>query len=101
MEMADETGRVQVEVAVAWPELQIVVPLTLDQGATVGEAVDRSGLPERFPELEIRPERLGVFGVHRSPDDPVRNGDRVEIYRPLKIDPKVARRLAAEAKKGS
>lgn len=97
--MAEDNEEIRIEVAVAWPELQAVVPLTLDRGATVGEAIDRSGLRERFPGLEISPDRLGIFGDRRSPDDPLRDGDRVEIYRPLKIDPKVARRMAAEAKK--
>lgn len=97
--MADDTGRIRIEVAVAWPELQVVVPLTLDRNSTVAEAIDRSGLRERFPGLEISPDRLGVFADRRDPDDLLRDGDRVEIYRPLKIDPKVARRMAAEAKK--
>lgn len=97
--MTEDTGRIQIEVTVAWPELQVVVPLTLDRGSTVAEAIDRSGLRERFPGLEISPDRLGVFADKRSPDDLLCDGDRVEIYRPLRIDPKVARRLAAEAKK--
>ncbi|MAS05740.1 MAG: RnfH family protein [Ahrensia sp.] len=97
--MAEEEAGIDVEVAVAWPELQLVVPVRLAEGATVADAIERSGLRERFPELEINPERLGVFADRRSPGDRLRDGDRVEIYRPLKVDPKVARRMAAEAKR--
>lgn len=97
--VTDDRGRLAVEVAVAWPELQVVIPLRLAEGATVADAIERSGLRERFPDLEVSPERLGVFAERRVPADTLRDGDRVEIYRPLKVDPKVARRLAAEAKR--
>jgi len=90
---------IAVEVAVAWPELQVIVPVSLPAGSTLADAIDISGLRERFPELEVDPERIGVFADRRAPDDRLRDGDRVEIYRPLKVDPKVARRLAAEAKR--
>jgi len=97
MAVTDRPGRIDAEVAVAWPELQVVIPVTLPAGATIADAIERSDIRGRFPDLEIDPARLGVFSSLRKPDDPVRDGDRVEIYRPLKVDPKVARRLAAEA----
>lgn len=98
--MADDSlERIEIEVAVAWPELQVLVPLTLTAGATVADAIAASGLESRFPNLEIHPDRLGVFAEKRSLDDELRSGDRVEIYRPLKVDPKEARRKAVEAKK--
>lgn len=99
--MTEDIPDIAVEVAVAWPEFQVVVSLALSEGSTVAEAIARSGLRERFPDLEISPERLGVFAERRAPDDRLRDGDRVEIYRPLKVDPRVARRLAAEAKRQS
>jgi hypothetical protein len=88
---------IRVEVAVAWPELQVLVPLLLQRGATVGDAVEAAGLQARFPALEIRADRLGVFSTPCGPERVLGDGDRVEIYRPLKIDPKIARRLIAEA----
>ncbi|MCA1779351.1 MAG: RnfH family protein [Xanthomonadaceae bacterium] len=97
--MAAESGALQVEVAIAWPELQVVVRLELQAGATVSDAIEASGLGKRFPQLDIRPDRLGVFGEKKRPDHALRNGDRVEIYRPLEVDPKTARRLAAEAER--
>jgi len=96
--MADEIERIRVEVAVAWPELQVLVPVVLERDATLEEAIERSGLRERFPGLEISRQRVGVFAQLRAPDTRLCDGDRVEIYRPLKIDPKEARRMAAEAK---
>jgi putative ubiquitin-RnfH superfamily antitoxin RatB of RatAB toxin-antitoxin module len=71
--------------------------LTLDPGATVRDAIARCGLLDEFPDL---PEALanaevsvGIWGCMKSMDDPLRDQDRVEIYRPLKVDPKEARRL--------
>lgn len=85
-----------VEVAVAFRQRQIVEEVELDAGATVGEAIERSGLAERFPELEIRSGRVGVFGKLQPLDHPLAPGDRVEIYRPLAADPKEVRRRLAE-----
>ena len=99
--MIDRSGRINAEVAVAWPELQVVIPVTLPDGARIEEAIERSGIRQRFPDLDTGAGRLGVFGSLRKPDEFVRDGDRVEIYRPLKMDPKVARRMSAEARKRS
>lgn len=94
--MADEPkDTLRVEVAVAWPELQVIVPLELPVGSTLADAIDRSGLHQRFPSLEIDSDRVGVFAEKRALGDVLADGDRVEIYRPLKIDPKEARRKAA------
>ena len=89
---------IEVEVAVAWPQQQVSVMVCVPEGATVGDAVEKSGLAERFPDLQIEPDRLGVFAELRKPSDPVQAGDRVEIYRPLKADPKEIRREMAERK---
>ncbi len=91
-------ANLRIEVVVAWPELQVVVALDLPEGATVADAIDRSGLQQRFPDLRIDPSRVGVFSEPCSMQHLVRDGDRVEIYRPLKLDPKEARRRAAEAR---
>jgi len=96
-----ESETIRVEVAVAWPELQVLIPMDLPSGATVAEAIERSGVRERFPELEIRDDRVGVFAEKRGLADSLRDGDRVEIYRPLKIDPRTARRLKASKSSNS
>lgn len=94
-----DEARLQVEVAVAWPELQVIVELALPPGSTVADAIERSALQERFPSLSVDPRRIGIFAEICDADRILRDGDRVEIYRPLKMDPKEARRRAAEARR--
>jgi uncharacterized protein len=89
---------VPVEVVHAYPEAQHVVVLTVPAGTTVGEAIARSGLLARFPQIDLARHRVGVFGTPCALDRVVQAGDRVEIYRPLLIDPKEARRRAARRK---
>lgn len=92
--------RLRIEVVYALRSEQVLVALEMEEGATVREAVERSGLPERFPGLEIAPGRVGVFGRVVPLDFRLRDGDRVEIYRPLLADPKQVRRERA-ARAGS
>lgn len=66
--------------------------LELPAGATVREAVQASGLPEVFPAFEAEAPPPGIWGRKTSWDQPLRDRDRVEIYRELKVDPKLARR---------
>lgn len=83
---------IDIEVAYAQPDNQVVVPLRVRAGVGAREAVRQSGLLERFPGIELNKVTLGVFGVRVSPGAPLAQGDRVEIYRPLQVDPKQARR---------
>jgi putative ubiquitin-RnfH superfamily antitoxin RatB of RatAB toxin-antitoxin module len=88
----------RVEVAYALPDRQAVVTLALPAaGLTALQAVERSGLLEQFPELRARPLVLGVYGVTCAHDRPLRDRDRVEIYRALKVDPRAQRRQRAVA----
>ena len=89
---------IRVEVAFATPDQQEIVELQVEQGCTAKEAVDKSGIADRFPAFPADSVSLGIFsrplnGVDLpSPDDYVlADGDRVEIYRPLAMDPKQAR----------
>lgn len=89
----------QVEVVYALPDRQTVVALTLPQGASVQNAVTQSGLLQRFPDIELTKQKIGIFGKSVTLETPLRDGDRVELYRPLTRDPKQARReLAKEGK---
>jgi putative ubiquitin-RnfH superfamily antitoxin RatB of RatAB toxin-antitoxin module len=97
--MADGS-RITVSVVHAGPERVFSVDLTLPSGATVADAVERSGVRAALPDLEIREDRLGIFSRRATFGTVLRDGDRVEIYRPLKIDPKVARRLRAQRMSG-
>ncbi|MBB3228819.1 hypothetical protein FHW69_003464 [Luteibacter sp. Sphag1AF] len=85
-----------IEVIYAGPEGQVVIPLTVPAGTTVGEAAElacKSGLPAG---VSAQPDRLGVFSRRVDAARPVEQGDRVEIYRPLTIDPMDARRRRAK-----
>ncbi|MFT3789618.1 MAG: RnfH family protein [Rudaea sp.] len=67
-------------------------------GATVGEAIRACGIRDALP-ADFEPASIGIFGRIVTPDAPLRNGDRIELYRPLRIDPRQARRRRAEKQK--
>lgn len=88
----------RVEVCLALPDRQWLVELTLPAGATAAQAVSASGLPERLPaEVATDQMTVGVWNVVvEAPERHVlQDGDRVELYRPLRIDPKLARQARA------
>ena len=88
-----------VEVAFALPEKQTLLALQVPVNTTVIQAVESSGILDLHPEIDLARQKLGIFGRLAKPSEVLRPGDRVEIYRPLKADPKeVRRRLAAEGK---
>lgn len=87
---------IHVEVCYAQPARQEIVKVTLDEGATVQQALEASGLLGKFPEISLEQGKFGIFGKLVRLDSGVRAGDRVEIYRPLIADPKEVRRKRAE-----
>ena len=89
--------RMYIEVAYARPDEQTCVKLELPSGLSVLDAIRESGLLKRFPEIDLAVNKVGVYGRLCALDDPLREGDRVEIYRPLTADPKEARRRRALA----
>jgi hypothetical protein len=90
------TEEILVEVAYARPDQQVLLPVRLPPGATVGEAIRRSGVLERFPEIDLTRNKVGIWSKLSKLDTPLRDRDRVEIYRPLIADPKEVRRKRAE-----
>lgn len=86
------SAAIHVEVAYARPEEQAVVKLTVAIGTTVEQAVELSGILERFPEIDLSRNKLGIFGEITVLDRPLQEHDRVEIYRPLRGDPRELRR---------
>jgi putative ubiquitin-RnfH superfamily antitoxin RatB of RatAB toxin-antitoxin module len=86
---------VNVEVAYAKPEEQAIVVLQMPENATVEDAINASGLLVRYPEIDSSELNAGVFGVVCKLDQFIKDGDRIEIYRPLLHDPKEARRQRA------
>jgi putative ubiquitin-RnfH superfamily antitoxin RatB of RatAB toxin-antitoxin module len=89
------TATLTVEVVYALAEAQDAVTLELAPGATLRDAVLRSGVLERHPEIDLAVQKLGIFGTPAAPDRLLCDGDRVEIYRALALDPKEARRKRA------
>ena len=85
----------QVEVAYAKPNDQLIVRLDVAEDTTVKAAVIQSGILQRFPEIDLDNNKVGIFGKLCKLDQTLRAGDRVEIYRPLLIDPKEGRRNRA------
>jgi len=91
----------EVEVAYARPDRQRIVTLQVPEGTTMSEAARLSGIDELFPEINLDEIDMGIFGkvIKKPAEHELREGDRVELYRPLKIDPKQAR-LNRARKKG-
>ena len=79
---------INVEVAYAMPEKQIIRAVNVDAGTTIGAAIVQSGIMMDFPDLELEDAKVGIFGKAALMTTVLSNGDRVEIYRPLIADPK-------------
>jgi len=88
---------IAVSVVYAEPERAFAIELSLSGGASVEDAIERSGIRKARPDIEIREDRLGIFSRRVSFETILRDGDRVEIYRSLLVDPKEARRRRARA----
>lgn len=82
----------RVEVAYAKPLEQWILPVDIAEGAKVADAISASGILERFPEIDLATATVGIFGKPCALEHLPRAGDRIEIYRPLAADPRVARR---------
>lgn len=87
--------RIAVEVVYAAAEGALRRQVDLAAGSTVMQAIEASGIRAELPEAAVDPARLGIFSRRAAPDEVLRDGDRVEIYRPLALDPKDARRRRA------
>jgi len=94
-----EMCTITVEVAFALAERQQLVRVAVAPGTTVIAAIERSGIAGQFPAQDLSSCRLGIWGRLVDAAQVLQDGDRVELYRPLNIDPRDARRrLAAEGK---
>jgi putative ubiquitin-RnfH superfamily antitoxin RatB of RatAB toxin-antitoxin module len=93
-----ESVKQRVEVCYALPGVSFLVQLDVDSGTTIAEAITASGVLARFPEIDLAHNKLGVFGKLKPADTVLRDGDRIEIYRPLQADPMESRRRRARHK---
>ena len=99
------SGKINIEAVYALPDEQTLFRQSVPEGATVAEAIQLCGILEKYPEIDLATNKLGIFGKLAKPDTVLRDKDRIEIYRPLIADPKEVRRKRAEEgkamKKGS
>ena len=84
---------IEVTVVCAWEHEQTVLPLAVAEGSCVAEVLEASGIADRYPQLSLA--QVGIYGELVTPEWVVSAGDRIEIYRPLQIDPMEARRIRA------
>ena len=88
--------KIVVEVVYAYPERYFLKKLTLENPITIQNAIVQSGVLEKYTEIDLHQNKVGIFSRTAKLTDIVENGDRIEIYRPLIADPKEIRRKKAE-----
>ncbi len=87
---------INVELIYIEPNSQNSLKLDLIKGTNIKQAIQGSGLLERFPEIDLNVNKVGIFSKIKMPDTVLQAGDRIEVYRPLLADPKEARRERAK-----
>jgi putative ubiquitin-RnfH superfamily antitoxin RatB of RatAB toxin-antitoxin module len=90
------TDKFEIELVYALPHEQTLIKHKVEPGTTVAAAITSSGLLEKYPEIDLAKNKLGIFAKLTKGDAVVREGDRIEIYRPLIADPKEVRKKRAE-----
>lgn len=91
---------IQIEVAYAKPDMQVIIPLELTSNTSVEQAIETSGLLKEFKEIDLDKNKVGIFSKPCTLKTTLREGDRVEIYRPLIADPKkIRKQRAAQGKR--
>ena len=90
------SDRITVEVVYALPDEQTLLKQQVAAGATVAEAIEASGILQKYPQIDLATNKLGIFGKLVKADTVLRDRDRIEIYRPLIADPKEVRRKRSE-----
>ncbi len=90
------TERIEVEVIFALAEEQHLIRVQMALGTTVRDAITQSGILQRYPEIDLELSKVGIFNRLCGLDQQLKAGDRIEIYRPLKIDPMDKRRKRAK-----
>ena len=87
---------IKVEVLYALPHEQTLLNVEVPQGTALSDALKISGILDKYPEIDLAVNKLGIFGKLSKPDVVLRDRDRVEIYRPLIADPKEVRKKRTE-----
>ena len=90
--------QILVEVSYASPTKQIIISIKAPIDFNVKQAIEKSGIQKKFPCIDLSKNKVGIFGKQTTLDHLPRNRDRIEIYRPLILDPKEMRRKRAAKK---
>jgi putative ubiquitin-RnfH superfamily antitoxin RatB of RatAB toxin-antitoxin module len=90
------SARLSIEVCYALANEQTLIAVELPAGATVQQALEASGILQRYPQIDLGTQKVGVFGRFKALDAVLADHDRVEIYRPLLVDPKLSRQRRVE-----
>ncbi|TQV86993.1 RnfH family protein [Aliikangiella coralliicola] len=91
--------KITIELIYALPDKQELLTLDVEEGTNIGEAIELSGILNQYPEIDLATNKVGLFSKVSKLDQSLREGDRIEIYRPLIADPKEMRRKKAMEKK--
>ncbi|MFV2059909.1 MAG: RnfH family protein [Gammaproteobacteria bacterium] len=94
----DQSHYIKIEVAYALLDKQVILTEKISPETTIEEAIHLSGVLEQFPEIDLAANKVGVFGKLKKLDSTLLENDRIEIYRPLLVDPKESRRKRAAKK---
>ncbi|OGS94639.1 MAG: protein RnfH [Gallionellales bacterium RIFCSPLOWO2_02_FULL_57_47] len=84
----------KIGIAYALPHRQVWIDVVLPDGATIQDAIERSGILKQVPEINLEQQKVGIFSKISKLDTVLNDGDRVEIYRPITCDPKTIPRKA-------
>lgn len=87
-----------IEVVYPLPKEQKIFFAEMQLGQTIQQAIEQSGILQHYPEIDLSQNAIGVFGKRKALSDEIKPQDRIEIYRPLEIDPKQARLIRAKKK---
>ncbi len=97
--MSNNAKTILIELVYPLPNEQTLFTVYVNEGATVEQAIEQSGILKRYPQIDLAQTKVGIFSKVCKLTDELREGDRIEIYRPLIADPKEMRRKKAEQKK--
>lgn len=89
------SSTISIEVTYALPEKQTLLSLNVEQDTTVQGAIEQSGILQLYPDVDLSVNRVGIWYKTTKLDAQLKEGDRIEIYRPLIADPKEVRKIRA------
>ena len=94
----DKRASAHIQLCYALPDKAVVIDLDIEAGCTLEEVIGKSGVMAQFPEIDLTQNKIGIYGKLQPLDTVARDGDRIEIYRPLQADPMESRRRRAQHK---